>query len=718
MRALLSQLALVWAAILLLGCSSGGGNDSSSADSAANSPPPDSFISGNATKGILSNATVSVYGISNGIKDALLASTNTDANGDYSVVIAGTYDGPALVEISAKADGSTLMTCDSVDGCGSFNAAVEYDTDNDGNIDFGEKFSVEAEFVMRAAAPTVSSGDTLSIAVTPLTEMAAAYAENFPQGFDGLSIDSANSQVASLFDLNASILSLLPIDITNLDGSASTDALQYSVLAASLMDLDENATVTENLNRLANSFRDNNGQLISNSALDGSVTLAELAESAVSIATQLNLAGISTELAELVANSNGADAGSVTNARPSPQVGSTELTKVKAFVQDLRTWQNVTPLGDMEIDLPEELMAQQALGENLETMVNSLSVASQWATFTGLPDLATNYLCGTLGDALSVLLCRTFIGGSSLEELCDLATADIDSGGFNICSFVNNLRIPVGDGLTVHFKLLDKTVSFSGRIGDSDIDIRMESQQTTSSAILLTFSGSMENDAGTITFSDGQATMEFENGISATSLSYPETAAITMTVSMEQFATENAAAVSFEGTLQTSLDFNDLLDTSNFNPINMDNRVFDQGIGIGIDLAMAGTLTNEVLDTFTASVDLSGNGQGEVSLSSSLTSADQSIIADSTLSGSLSDILGGLIDIDLNHDGSRLSVQYLNNNGSQFEISNQDGILLAYNQSENLNNGVLKIGEQILGTISHADGVYSITYGDGTSDQL
>ena len=80
MRAALSQLALVWATILLLGtvgCSSGGGSsdESSFADvEAAAAPPPDSHISGTATKGVLNNATISVYAVENGVRTDLITS--------------------------------------------------------------------------------------------------------------------------------------------------------------------------------------------------------------------------------------------------------------------------------------------------------------------------------------------------------------------------------------------------------------------------------------------------------------------------------------------------------------------------------------------------------------------------------------------------------------------------------------------------------------------
>jgi hypothetical protein len=92
---------------LLAGCGGSGGSGG-----AAVAPVATTTISGVASKGLVSGATVTVYSVSNGTKDKVLGSNLTDALGSYSIDI-GSYTGPVLLEVtggSYKDEASGIRT--------------------------------------------------------------------------------------------------------------------------------------------------------------------------------------------------------------------------------------------------------------------------------------------------------------------------------------------------------------------------------------------------------------------------------------------------------------------------------------------------------------------------------------------------------------------------------------------------------------------------------
>ncbi len=82
-------MTLAMAAVVLMGAGCGGGVGSGGTG----------YISGFASKGPLSGAYVTAYGIENGQKGAQIGETRTDANGNYSMAI-GSYAGPVMLQVS------------------------------------------------------------------------------------------------------------------------------------------------------------------------------------------------------------------------------------------------------------------------------------------------------------------------------------------------------------------------------------------------------------------------------------------------------------------------------------------------------------------------------------------------------------------------------------------------------------------------------------------
>ena len=98
-------------ALSLAGCGGGGGGGGSG--SVVTPPPPVSgTVSGTAIKGPVNGATVTAYGISNGTMGAKIASSSTDAQGNFSLAM-GTYAGAVMLQMTGgtftdEASGSNM----------------------------------------------------------------------------------------------------------------------------------------------------------------------------------------------------------------------------------------------------------------------------------------------------------------------------------------------------------------------------------------------------------------------------------------------------------------------------------------------------------------------------------------------------------------------------------------------------------------------------------
>ncbi len=176
---------------LLTGC---GDNDKQEIDLTT------STLNGVASKGPIKSASVKVYALeADGAKGALLGTATTGVDGSYSVDL-GSYTGDVVVEVS----GGTYTD----------EATGATDTPNT---------------LLRAALSGVSG--TVSIAVTPLTEIAVQYAED-PN--TETSIDAANSLVSSMVGVN--IIDTSPVDVTSVTESAraTSNQLTYGLMLATM----------------------------------------------------------------------------------------------------------------------------------------------------------------------------------------------------------------------------------------------------------------------------------------------------------------------------------------------------------------------------------------------------------------------------------------------------------------------------------------------------
>ncbi len=178
-------------------------------DTSSPGPGPATLLSGVASKGLISGATITVYALdSSGTQGSVLATTITDTNGAYSVNL-GSYTGNVLVVASGgsyidEATGSTVTGV---------------------NVP-----------VLRTAVPNVSA--TATAAVTPLTEIAVRKAGTLTSE----NIDEANALVANMIG-GIDIITTMPANVLVSSQSTTTEK-NYGLMLAAISEMVSSGTAT------------------------------------------------------------------------------------------------------------------------------------------------------------------------------------------------------------------------------------------------------------------------------------------------------------------------------------------------------------------------------------------------------------------------------------------------------------------------------------------
>jgi hypothetical protein len=190
------------AAILFAGALSACHSDSSS-PSGAGQP---ASISGQGFDGPVASGTVTAFAVTGGgAKGSALATTTTDAGGNYSVHI-DNYTGTVLIEIV----GGTY-------------------------IDAATGSPVTLTEVLSAVVNGVDPGDQLTVQITPLTTLAVARALGSPGGMTPANVSAAIAAISTYFG-GLDIVGIAPID-TSVAGSATgaaTAAVDYGLILGAL----------------------------------------------------------------------------------------------------------------------------------------------------------------------------------------------------------------------------------------------------------------------------------------------------------------------------------------------------------------------------------------------------------------------------------------------------------------------------------------------------
>jgi len=208
--------AALAAAMVMLGCSSsdkGGVPQSGDGGSGGGNTPqerPKGVLEGKAVDALIIGGTLSVYSWENGVKGQLLGSTITDQTGNYSLSIQ-TPSKPVLLELVG---GHYIEEAS------------------------GRRVDLNSRNKLRAVT-YYESGQSLSVMVTPWTNVAAAFAQ-YQMRTQGLNannaITSSASALAAIVDVD--ILNTVPWDVTHESSeSIFTDELKYGITLAAASSL-------------------------------------------------------------------------------------------------------------------------------------------------------------------------------------------------------------------------------------------------------------------------------------------------------------------------------------------------------------------------------------------------------------------------------------------------------------------------------------------------
>ena len=345
--------SLITASFLALsGCS-----DSSSSDQTPEPVTQSQNLNGEAVKGILASAPVTAFSLDRG---TTYGSTQTAADGTYSLNGLSLGSGPVLVELTTDSD--TLMTCDSAMGC----------TFDGTTYDFGADFVFDdPDFVLTAILPGVASDATdARLMVTPVTHMAAQRA--IASGATTAeAIEGVNRATARLLGLdNVDITSLAPSDITSTDsGSDDSAAQKYGALVAAFATLAEasGGDIEAALRQIVDDYAQDGG-MKANTTVEGELALANIfgaAQQSAEKAQQsgINLGNTGAALALETLEAESAPADSVITPDDEEEIPSALMTEEEAteagiaLLNDLNNWYQA--LSNADVDTKGDMYAAQ-----------------------------------------------------------------------------------------------------------------------------------------------------------------------------------------------------------------------------------------------------------------------------------------------------------------------------------------------------------------------
>ena len=220
--------------------------------------PDDLTVSGTISKGLLSNAPVSLYAVALGPTGNVitLGETTTDENGRYEVTISREAAGTSFYVASTLSGATTV--CDAPKGCGTTNFGDQFTYADDGFIPVNNTSGGFISTVTNLDAfNTLRNGNVLFASVpTPTT--AAEITKNvnfittlmftnidivqggFASDFAVISVSQlqATSRISNLFGINGVEGFDIPfVDITEPVTSTDTDAIKAAMLAGGMQDV-------------------------------------------------------------------------------------------------------------------------------------------------------------------------------------------------------------------------------------------------------------------------------------------------------------------------------------------------------------------------------------------------------------------------------------------------------------------------------------------------
>jgi hypothetical protein len=248
-------------------------SSSTEASTTTKSTDEPTTLEGRAVKGLVLNAQLDAYILENGSRRHV-GSTQTDDQGHFSLQLSDS-SGPLVIEMTPAGDGSSTMICDAVDGCGS------------GSVDFGQEFPLPTDFLISTLI--IPSDDTSEVSLTPLTHVAAEWAQAMPGEVSGQKVELARARVAGVFQIDTAFPFHDEPDLTDpqsLDGADEASA-RHSLISAAFLEraADTGDTLQDVIDGYAQSLAAYAGQIENH----GTYSLYSLFDAAYEIADTQNI---------------------------------------------------------------------------------------------------------------------------------------------------------------------------------------------------------------------------------------------------------------------------------------------------------------------------------------------------------------------------------------------------------------------------------------------
>jgi len=694
-----------------------------------NQGPPsrvsDVTLSGTAAKGIIKLGNVMAEELNaDGTVLSQVGSAITGADGSYSLMVNKPYfGGPVRVTVSAGVN--TQMKCDVLEGCGMRMDGLVDITDPSA-VDFGEWYK-PGSLSMMALVAEAAANDSVSVNITPYTNLAADYAlatRTASRALDTGSLTSAkvynaNSEVSNLLGID--ILKTRPVDITDSDAIRSGDAngVTYAaVSAAVLADADTSEggpDINGALGTLTNSFDFNNGSIIADDTGtptdDSVISLQEIIDNASGILGEMGVTDISGVIAKLMADVNGAGGGSV-DPVPGDTADGSALVKVKAFVGDIRTWSSAI---------------ESEMGGN------NGAFELQTGTIINAAGLGMNFLFGPAFYASAEVMEKHFHGINTSPNLVDYTT-----GLPTDPQFTEGTIEKSGDVITITDGLIDGvTVNMSVRLPENGTVLA-----TGAAFTVEIISASFESDATDATINSGKITFNLASeyiidwiAIKLGSAAMPNM--LTGSVDMDMTLTQKQDA---SGTpLENEITFGGAVSSSFINPAAVTGAAGDISKIIPGTLTINGNVSDTAGNNFDARFTFN-IANVELLLAAGLLDSDKPRIGlDFTMQ------LAGFPEVSVNINGSKadfatnnvtttvsygsrrivvagglgISTDGVTLSAGQVGFFNQDGVMMIVNGDLGTLEGDVTLNGVTYANISQvSNGLAKITYSDGTFEIL
>jgi hypothetical protein len=235
------------------------------------------MIGGTAVKGPVNGATITAYGITNGVMGTQVASGTTDSQGNFSITM-GAYTGPVMLQMS----GGTY---------------VDEAT--------GATMAMSSGDVMTAVISSVTSGETITnIMVTPLTSMAQAMAGNMLGGMTGANITAANSSIGSYFMVN-DILHTQPMNplVSGASGTATQDMKNYGMTIAAISQSAKDMGMSSSSSMVTSMMNDATDGVMNGLMGSTPIMMGGMMGGSSMMTTTAGTSGLATEMATFITSS-------------------------------------------------------------------------------------------------------------------------------------------------------------------------------------------------------------------------------------------------------------------------------------------------------------------------------------------------------------------------------------------------------------------------------